>query len=106
MNNLLEQLNDFYHTPGHPIFKGAQNKIYHFFKGELPLKEIKKFLSKDYSYSILRNQAKRKPPNPTFKYFKRYQFQLDLMEIENIAEFNKGHNYILNCIDIYTVRAL
>ena len=25
------------------------------------------------------------------------------MEIGNIAEFNKGYRYLLNCIDIYTV---
>ena len=106
MNNLLDQLQQFYNTPGHPIFKGAQNKIYQFFKGRLPLKKIKEFLSKDYPYTIIRNQARRKPHNVTYKHFKRYQFQLDLMEISNISKFNKGHNYILNCIDIYTVHAL
>ena len=101
--NLLEQLDEFYKTPGHPIFRGGQNQIYLYFGGKLPLKEIKKYLSKDYAYTIHRNQARRKPANPTYKHFKRYQFQLDLMEIGKIAEFNKNHNFILNCIDIYTV---
>ena len=39
-------------------------------------KDIQKFFAKDYAYTIHKNQARRKPPNPTYKYYKRYQFQV------------------------------
>ena len=40
--------------------------------------------------------------NPTYKYFKRYQWQADLIEISNVSEKNDGYKFILSVIDIYT----
>ena len=76
IENLLEILKDGFNRPGHALFRSGQNKIYDYFGGELPKKEIEKFLSKDYAYTIHRNQARRKPPNPVYKHYKRYQFQV------------------------------
>lgn len=76
IRNLLNVLKNGFYTPGHPLFRGAENKIYLYFKGQLPIKEIKKFLAKDYAHTIHRNQARRKPPNPVYKHYKRYQFQV------------------------------
>ena len=76
IKNMLEILKDGFYKPGHPLFRSGQNKIYDYFEGKLPKKEIEKFLSKDYAYSTHRNQARRKPPNPVYKHYKRYQFQV------------------------------
>ena len=73
---LLDYLNENYYMPGHQLFSAGQNKIYTYFKGRLPKKKIVKWLSTDYAYSIHRNQANKKPKNPIFKHFKRYQFQV------------------------------
>ena len=61
IENLLEILKDGFNRPGHALFRSGQNKIYDYFGGELPKKEIEKFLSKDYAYTIHRNQARRRP---------------------------------------------
>lgn len=54
INEMLDDLKNGYYSPGHPLFRSGQNKIYDYFKGQLPNKEIKKFLSKDYAYTIHR----------------------------------------------------
>lgn len=54
IRNLLRNLKNGYYTPGHPLFRSGINKIYDYFGGQLPKKEIEKFLSKDYAYTIHR----------------------------------------------------
>ena len=54
IRNLLDVLKNGYYSPGHPLFRSGENKIYDYFGGQLPKKEIKKFLSKDYAYTIHR----------------------------------------------------
>ena len=45
IGNLLDVLKDGFYRPGHPLFRSAEKKIYDYFGGQLPKKEIKKFLS-------------------------------------------------------------
>ena len=65
-----------YTKPGHPIFHAGIDKIYEHYNKHLSKKKITKLLSQIYSYSILRNQSKKTPTNPTYKHYKRYQFQV------------------------------
>ena len=40
--------------------------------------------------------------HPTFAYQKRYQFQIDLIDLGNLIEENDGNRYLLTAIDIFT----
>ena len=73
---MMQDLLQNYTKPGHPIFHSGIDKIYGHYNKHLSKKKITKFLSKIYSYSILRNQSKKTPTNPTYKHYKRYQFQV------------------------------
>ena len=77
-----------YTKPGHPIFHAGIDKIYEHYNKELSKKKIAKLLSKFYSYSILRNQSKRTPTNPTYKHYKRYQFQVIIDKKLKSYEYN------------------
>ena len=43
-----------------------------------------------------------RPRNPTFAYQKRYQFQIDIIDLGNLIEENDGNRYLLTAIDIFT----
>ena len=46
-----------------------------------------------------------RPRNPTFAHQKRYQFQIDLIDLGNLIEENDGNRYLLTAIDIFTLFA-
>jgi hypothetical protein len=70
----------------------------------LDKERIRNVLSSIESYTLHREFQSRQR-NPTFAHFKRYQFQMDLVDVQNMAEFNDGVRYILTCIDIFTRKA-
>ena len=45
IRNMLAVLKEGFYKPGHPLFRSGQTKIYDYFEGQLPKKEIEKFLS-------------------------------------------------------------
>jgi len=99
--DLEEDLKLNYTEPGHPIaFSGITN-VYNYYKGRIPLDRIKYILSGKESYSLHREFHKNKR-NISFSRFKRYQFQMDLVEIQNLAEKNDGVRYLFNVIDTFT----
>lgn len=103
-NSALECENDLennYNTPGHPIaFSGITN-IYNFYKGLLSIEKIKEILSKVENYTLHR-EYKKGQRNPSFSHFKRYQFQMDLVDIQQLAKYNDGVRYIMTVIDTFT----
>lgn len=100
----LEDLKVNYLKIGHPIAFSGQTKIYDHYDGLISKEEIQKFLATVYSYT--RHQEKRKQAtNPTFHYYKRYQIQIDLVDVRNLKEDNDDHSYIFNAIDIFTRHA-
>ena len=40
IRNMLAVLKEGFYKPGHPLFRSGQNKIYDYFEGQLPKKEI------------------------------------------------------------------
>lgn len=96
--NILEKN---YQNPGHPIAFGGINTIYNYFGGVLNINEIKNFLSKSENYTLHREYHKSQR-NISYSHFKRYQFQMDLVDIQNISKFNDGFKYLLTVIDTFT----
>lgn len=65
----LEDLERNYTNIGHPIAYSGINTIYSFYNGILKKKEIEKFLSTNFAYTLHKETTKQKV-NPTFKYFR------------------------------------
>lgn len=97
----LENFKESYTKPGHPIaFSGVEN-IFNFYQGKLTRKEIRDTLSNIYSYTIHKENHLGQR-NPSYSHFKRYQFQMDLVEIQELAPYNDNVRYLLTCIDTFT----
>lgn len=100
-DDLEEDLKNNYTNVGHPIaFSGITN-IYNYYGGRIPLNRIKYLLSGKESYTLHREFHKN-TRNISFSRFKRYQFQMDLVEIQSYAKANDGIRYLLNVIDTFT----
>lgn len=100
-SNLEEDLKNNYTNPGHPIaFSGITN-VYKYYKGKLSVEKIKDILSTIENYSLHR-EYKRGQRNPSYSHFKRYQFQMDLVDIQELSTYNDGVRYIMTVIDTFT----
>jgi len=98
---LENDLKNSYTTPGHPIaFSGITN-IYKYYRGKLSIEKIKDILSTIENYSLHR-EYKRGQRNPSYSHFKRYQFQMDLVDIQELSSYNDGVRYIMTVIDTFT----
>lgn len=104
-NNIVDDIeNDLkenYTKPGHPIAYSGIQQIYNYYKRKYPISKIKEFLSSNESYTLHREFHKQKR-NISFTNFKRYQFQMDLVEVQHLAKYNDNVRYLLNVIDTFT----
>ena len=97
----LIELKENYNNPSHPLaFSGISN-IYNYFNGVLSVKDIENFLASNEGYTIHR-EYKNLKRNPSFARFKRYQFQIDLVDIRHLKEYNDGVSYLFNAIDSFS----
>jgi Integrase core domain/Chromo (CHRromatin Organisation MOdifier) domain len=94
-------LKENYKNAGHPIAFSGINQIYNFYNGALSIRQIKEILAGIESYTLHREYHKGKR-NTTYSHFKRYQFQMDLVEIQQLSKYNDGVRYLLNVIDTFT----
>jgi Chromo (CHRromatin Organisation MOdifier) domain/Integrase core domain len=90
-----------YTTPGHPIAYAGIGNVYNYYNRQVPLSRIKKLLSGNEGYT-LHKEFHKQQRNITYKHYKRYQFQMDLVEVQHLSSKNDGIRYLLNCIDIFT----
>lgn len=96
--------NDFklnYKMPGHPIAFSGINTIYNYYNRLLSLDKIKNILSQIEGYT-LHKEYRSAQRNPTYSHFKRYMFQMDLLDIQKFASWNDGVKYLLTVIDTFT----
>jgi len=96
-----EKIIQDYTTPGHPIAYSGISNIFNYYNRQVPLTRIRKILSGNEGYT-LHKEFHNQQRNITYKHFKRYQFQMDLVEVQQLAQKNDGYRYLLNCIDIFT----
>ena len=91
-----------YTTPGSTIAFASPGLIYHYFNKKLPYSKIEHWLRDLDAYTLHKHARLPKPRNPTFSYYKRYQFQIDLIELGNLSFANNEIKYLLGAIDIFT----
>ena len=102
--NAKQHLVENFGNPKSPVTFMGVNKLYIFYDKQIPVKEIKKFLSTQESYTLMRQKRKSKKGNYTIINFKRDQVQSDLVFVTKLASFNSDTSYLLCCIDSYTKR--
>lgn len=93
-----------YNKPGHELFASGINNVYRYFNGALSKKDIKKLLGSVENYTLHR-EFKSQSRNPSFSHFKRYQVQVDLIDIQKLSRWNDGVKYLLAAIDTFTRKA-
>jgi len=97
----INHFKENYTKASHPIaFSGVSN-IYRYYRGVLKISDIKNLLSHNESYT-LRREYKKPSRNPSYSHYKRYQFQIDLLDISNLARWNDGIHYLTAVIDTFT----
>ena len=96
-----EKILQNYTTPGHPIAYSGIINVFNYYNRQVPLARIKKLLSGNEGYT-LHKEFHKQQRNITYKHYKRYQFQMDLVEVQHLSSKNDGVRYLLNCIDIFT----
>ena len=89
-------------SPGSPIAFSSPYRVYKHYNGSIPLWKIKKWMHGLDAYTIHKQAKNPSPRNPTFAYYKRYQFQIDLIELPKLSESNNQIRYLLTAIDIFT----
>ncbi len=97
----LADLKKQYGTPGAPLAFGGINLIKRYYGNALSIKDIENFLAGSRSYTLHR-EFKRPKYNPFYCRKLRQQFQVDLIEIRQVARYNNNFNYILVCTDIFS----
>lgn len=98
----LEDLQNNYTNPEHPVSFSSVDKIKNFYDHQIPTPDIKKFLSKIYSYTFHKSTKRRKIYNPYFCYYPRHCFSADLIDISNVADLNGNFRFLLTVIDNFT----
>jgi len=99
--NLEKEIVERYKTLGDPAAFSSAKNIYYLLNQEVPLKQIENILSSIESHSI-HKEFHKGPRNKSYARFKRYQFQLDLCFLQDLANYNDNVKYFLTVIDCFT----
>lgn len=91
-----------YVSPGSPIAFASPGLIFHYYNKQIPIKTIKKWLTSVDAYTLHRQPKLPRPRNPTYVYFKRYQIQIDLIDLGHLSSANDNTRYLITAIDIFT----
>jgi len=94
-----------YNKPGHELFVSGVANIYRYYKGVLTRKDVEELLGSVENYTLHR-EYKHLSRNPSFTHFKRYQVQVDLIDIQKLSKWNGGVKYLFAAIDTFTRKAI
>lgn len=101
IDDIEKDIKENYRRPGHPIAFAGIQQIYSYYNRKIPISRIKELLSGIESYTLHREFHKQQR-NISFSHFKRYQFQMDLVEVQELSQYNDNIRYLLNVIDTFT----
>lgn len=100
----LDHLKHNYKNPSSPVFSAGLTRLYDFYGGVLKLSDLRSFLGSVDSYTLHR-EYKNLTRNPSYTHFRRYQFQVDLIDIQKLSQANDGKKFILAAIDTFSRKA-
>ena len=102
MSSILRKIVRNYKNPAHPIAFSSPVKIYDYYKGAVPLAKIKKAVQYVKSWTLHREYRSPRVDNPYYVYFRRRQFQADLIDMQALYRQNYGVRYLLVIIDSFS----
>ena len=98
-------LHKIYTTPRNPGSFGGPKRLYEAARRqgyEISLDHVNEYLSKSLPYSLNKTARKKFPRNKTTAFYIDEVWQMDLIEMPNMAESNEGTRYILVAIDVFS----
>ena len=101
--DLNKVLSDLYHSLNSNVSFSSPYQLYKEAKKKLPfltLKDVKKWLSKDITYTLHHPIQKNYSTRRVVVHRVDEQWQADLVDLQKLARLNKGYKYLLVCIDI------
>ncbi|GFU34963.1 uncharacterized protein TNCV_2992511 [Trichonephila clavipes] len=97
-----QDLAAFYETPEVPNSFGGVEALHRSVKGKYSKKDVKHWLSQKDAYTLHKPVRHKFQRNRVFVSDIDRQFQADLVDMQSLAEFNKGYKYLLTCIDLFS----
>ncbi|GFY27989.1 uncharacterized protein TNCV_4563421 [Trichonephila clavipes] len=83
------------------IASGGVEALHRSVKGNI-VKNVKHWLSQKDAYTLHKPVRHKFQRNRVFVSDIDRQFQADLVDMQSLAEFNKGYKYLLTCIDLFS----
>ena len=94
---MAQKLSNAYGNPSEP---GSLGGVAKFAKAHgLPLSKAKQLLQGLLSYTLHKPRRRKFPTLPVMVFRRDQQWAMDLMDVQNLAKWNKGHRYILTVVD-------
>lgn len=97
---LFNRVIEAYTTPGHPVAFSAPGTVAKYFN--ISYKKAKEILEHEESYTSHREYKKPRTYNPHYVHKRREQIQGDLIDIRDLSRVNRGYQYLLLLIDVFT----
>ncbi|GFY60404.1 uncharacterized transposon-derived protein F54H12.3 [Trichonephila inaurata madagascariensis] len=99
---MYQDLAAFYENPEVPNSFGGVEALHRSLKGKYSKKDVKHWLSQKDAYTLHKPVRHKFQRNRVFVSDIDRQFQADLVDMQSLAEFNKGYKYLLTCIDLFS----
>ncbi|GFX63327.1 uncharacterized protein TNCV_3619301 [Trichonephila clavipes] len=99
---MYQDLAAFYENPEAPNSFGSVEALHRSLKGKYSKKDLKHWLSQKDAYTLHKPVRHKFQHNRVFVSEIDRQFQADLVDMQSLAEFNKGYKYYLTCIDLFS----
>lgn len=106
MTKFNKILTKFYYDPSLPSALGGRKNLYnHIPNKKIDKTIVNKWLSGQDTYTLHKPITRKFPRRNTIVSGINYQFQADLIDVQNISKDNDGYKFILTCIDVFSKRA-
>jgi hypothetical protein len=103
--NAQEIIRKIYLEPNNPASFSGQNhvlKIARKIDPTITLKQVKQVLDEERTYSLHKPRRIRYPRLKTIATGINSDWQCDLADFQNIKRYNKGHAWLLVCVDVFS----
>lgn len=102
MTPIWKKLKSIYFNPEHPASFSSAERLYQAVKGEATKKDVNDFLQSQFAYSLHKPVRHNFIRNKTMAAHPLEHWQADLADMQAFANVNRGFNYILMVIDVFT----
>ena len=98
-NTLLARYRD-------PLKAGSLGGLTRFAKAnKITVKRAREVLERDLGYTLHKPRRRRFPTSPVLVFGIDEQWTADLIEVINIAKYNRGYRYLLTVVDVFSKHA-